>query len=147
MSPDKHILSGFALSSIIYIGTDQVVPAIVGSAVTVFCDLDHVLEYAKYCKTMKKRPSINQFLKGNYFLEKKKMYILFHGYEYFIILVLLSIFSNILSCSGKECIMAAMLGYGLHLFLDLIGNGCPVKMYFLLYRMYSKWDIKNSQKS
>ena len=136
MSPDKHLFSGAVTGTALLAATDDKRMAAGCFLGNFLCDIDHLIEYAKFCAVKKRMPSFGEFMSGNYFAEKKKIVLIFHGWEYLILLVLLS------RISRKRGLIGFTLGYAIHLILDTLGNDCTVKGYSIIYRKSVGWDIK-----
>ena len=97
----------------------------------VFIDLDHFLDHFL---TFGFHFNYDYFIRGEYFLRTGKTYIVFHGFEYVIILGILSIF---LQDKKKKMIFIALtLAMFFHLIVDILLFSIPIKNYFILYRIF-----------
>lgn len=97
----------------------------------VFIDLDHFFDHFL---TFGFNFNYDYFIKGEYFLRSGKTYIVFHGFEYVIILGILSIF---LQDKKKKMILTSlMLSMFFHLIVDILLFSIPIKNYFILYRIF-----------
>ena len=141
MSPGKHLASGVVLGTAFLSAFGKVGPAVTAAAASIFCDLDHVIEYGVYCVKNKKKIKLSEFLSGSYFKHKGTIYIIFHAYEYLIALIVLLFIANRYKWKIRDFIAAVTAGYGLHLLLDTIGNECTLRGYFISYRMKEGCDI------
>lgn len=129
MSPDKHILSGIVLGTGTYIVTKDITLAGASALSAFMCDVDHILEYAVYCSLYKVKPSRKEFFSGSYFETKDRIVILFHGYEYLLIMLILTLMTH------NTLVIGILLGYTLHMILDTIGNDCTFLGYCIIYRL------------
>ena len=112
------------------------------AAANVVSDTDHFLEYGVYCLKYKVKPSVREFMSGEYFGTKGTIGVVFHGHEYLLALILVSLsFWQSGSAAALNC-SAFALGYGMHMVLDLIGNDCSWKGYSILYRIAVKFNEK-----
>ena len=71
MSPQKHLLCGTILgigSLIVYRDPEMALSCLVGSVAP---DVDHIFEYAKYCNDYDAKPSLNDFMSGEYYGKKE----------------------------------------------------------------------------
>lgn len=136
MSPDKHLFSGTVTGTALLAATGDKELAAGCFFGTFICDIDHLLEYAKFCIDSKRKPTYHEFISGSYFAEKKKICLIFHGWEYLVLLILIS------KLSKNHCATGLTLGYAIHLVLDTLGNDCTAKGYSIIYRKKLKWDIR-----
>ena len=74
--------------------------------------------------------------RGEYFAEKKKICLIFHGWEYLLLLILIA------KAGKNHGVIGFTLGYAIHLILDTLGNDCTIKGYSIIYRKKVDWDIK-----
>lgn len=70
-------------------------------------------------------------------VELRRVYIIFHSYEFAFCLWLLASFFN-----SNVLLVAFATGYTVHIVLDQLVNPITVPAYFLLYRIYRKFDRK-----
>lgn len=108
--------------------------AIIGG---VLVDLDHLIDYyIAFGWNFK----ISYFLRGYQFLENERIYVLFHGWEYVVILAILLIITT--NKTSKSIILALTLGLLLHLSADVMLNNIPIRSYSLVYRIKNKFSIQ-----
>lgn len=103
----------------------------------VFIDLDHFVDHFL---TFGFHFNYDYFIRGEYFLRTGKTYILFHGFEYVILLGILSIFSK--AKKIKMILIALGLAMLFHLIVDILLFSIPIKNYFIIYRIFH--DFKES---
>lgn len=106
----------------------------------VFVDLDH---FADHFLTFGFNFNYDYFIKGEYFLRTGKTYILFHGFEYVILLGILSIFIK----TKKKKVILTSLGLAMffHLIIDILLFSIPIKNYFILYRILNGFNVDMSK--
>ena len=103
----------------------------------VFIDLDH---FVYYYLTFGFDLRWDYFFNGYQFLKSGKDYILFHGWEYVLILfVLLFVFKN---KSAKSVVLGLALGMFFHLSIDSALNGLPVKSYSIIERAKNNFEAE-----
>ncbi len=99
-------------------------------------DLDHFIDYYL---AFGLNWNWRYFEKGYSFLKLDKIYVLFHGWEYVIILVLLVfLFRN--KCL-KMIFLSLALGVFFHLVTDVIIDDVPIRSYSLNYRIKHEFKI------
>ena len=131
MKPSIHVCSSAVLGGILYTLTQSIPMAIATFVSGVFIDLDHVFDYLVFSK---EKFSIKGFFSWCYGIRWERVALLFHSYELLLALSIITYFypNNIL--------IGVLLGSGLHLILDQIGNriyGFRFPMfYFLTYRCF-----------
>lgn len=105
----------------------------------VLIDLDHLIDYFLAFGVNFR---LEGFLLGVQFEKNDKIYVLFHGWEYVILLAIVTwlIKSNI---KLKVAILALSLGAFFHLLIDVnINGGMTIKSYSILYRATHHYDMK-----
>lgn len=101
-------------------------------------DFDHLLDYYL---AFGWNFNFYWFSKGYEFLKSDKIYLLFHGWEYVIILLSLGLFLK--NIKIKTLILALAFGLFLHLSGDVIMNeGLTVKSYSVVYRIKNDFQIE-----
>jgi hypothetical protein len=97
----------------------------------VLIDLDHLIDY--YI-AFGSHFDMLSFIHGEQFAKNDKIYVLFHGWEYVILLIAVSwlIKSNI---KLKVAVLALALGAFFHLLIDVnVNHGMTVQGYSVVYR-------------
>lgn len=97
-------------------------------------DVDHLIDYLHYSKL--KKFNIKDFFSGRFFDSSGKVYVLFHGYEYAFIFLILAIFLpklNWIFCSLS-------LSHLLHLLYDTLSNKPKWLTYSIIYRAINNFD-------
>jgi hypothetical protein len=79
--------------------------------------------------------NLAEFLKGDYFVDSRKMYVLLHGYEYAALAFIASIWAK--KCRPYFIILGlALLA---HLFYDSLYYFIPLEKYFLIFRFLNNF--------
>lgn len=81
----------------------------------------------------------HKFVIGDYFHKTSKAYILFHGFEYIVILAL--IFILVKSGKTKMILLSMILGMFFHLATDIILFTHSIKEYSLFYRILHNFKL------
>jgi len=105
----------------------------------VLIDLDHLIDYFF---AFGFHFDIFSFIHGEQFAKNDKIYVLFHGWEYIILLVAAAwlIKSNF---KLKAAVLALALGGFFHLLIDVnVNDGMTLKGYSILYRARQSFDIE-----
>ena len=95
-----------------------------------FIDLDHILEYFFVFGL---KFDLVDFLNGLQFLISDKIWLIFHAYEYFPLLILLAYFLRKKEVLSFFLITLAFAGF-VHLISDSYINNFPPKNYSIIYR-------------
>lgn len=102
-------------------------------------DLDHFIDYLL---AFGLSFNIDYFLQGYQFLKSGKIYILFHGWEYVIILLLIAFLLK-KRLILKSIFLALAIGVFFHLATDLtINDGTTFRGYSIIYRMTNNFEIE-----
>ena len=142
MKPTKHAIASFAIGSILYLYTKNIYVGFLCFFSGILVDVDHIIEYIIHsglrgitidkvwhvCEETNKDGANKGF---------KKLYLVFHSWEVFIVLwVLTAFFKNIY-------LLAFTLGYSSHIVLDVIGNRMYPQGYSFIWRCLKKFHTKN----
>ena len=141
MSPKFHIACGTVSGTATYIITKSLPCSFACCLANFLFDLDHCLEYAVFCIKNTEKPSLKHFFSGKYFEEKKTLCVIFHGYEYIFIFLVISILSFFAGFPTAWIWAGILIGYSEHMIFDLIGNDCSLRGYSLIYRAFVHFDI------
>lgn len=105
----------------------------------VLIDLDHLIDYFLAFGF-----SFNPlyFLQGYQFLASDKIYVLFHGWEYVILLgAFVWLYKRNTTIRSIACSLC--LGAFLHLLIDVnVNNGMTLRSYSLIYRATQKFELR-----
>ncbi|HLN19079.1 MAG TPA: hypothetical protein VK255_02825 [Patescibacteria group bacterium] len=101
-------------------------------------DLDHFIDYFFAFGWHFK---LSEFLSGAQFLKSDKIYILLHGWEYVIILILA--FLLLKNRTARPILLALTLGLVFHLGADSVLNeGMKPSSYSIIYRFKNNFDSR-----
>jgi len=113
-----------------------------------FIDVDHLFDYFMYHKRL--MFNFKEAMSGKFFPAAGKCYIPFHGFEYAIILLIISavIFylyhrRNIKNKFLPAIFLALGLSLCFHLVFDIISNKPKWQTYFISYRIAHHFNIKD----
>lgn len=137
MGPIKHLTCGLILGTGILISEKDIMKAASCVCGATMSDIDHIIEYAKYCKDYDVKPTFPEWKSGNYFTKKGTIYVIFHSWELCAIMWFIS--GTIKDVKINSIINGLTLGYTSHLILDHIGNNLNNMGYFWLYRWWKKY--------
>lgn len=105
----------------------------------VLIDLDHLIDYFF---AFGFHFSLLSFIHGEQFAKNDKIYVLFHGWEYVILLLAVAwlIQSNI---RLKTALFSLALGTFFHLLIDVnVNQGMTISGYSVIYRSVNDYEIK-----
>jgi hypothetical protein len=103
-----------------------------------FVDLDHLIDYfIVFGMSLR----LDYFFSGYQFLKSDKIIILFHGWEYAIILGVSMLFLK--SKKAKSIALGLFLGLFIHLASDSFLNELPARSYSVLYRIKKEFSIED----
>lgn len=142
MSPKVHVPCGIVSGSLAFFITKSLSLSVSCCLANFLFDCDHILEYSLYCIRNRIKPSIEDFFSGEYFSKKGTLGVIFHGYEYVLLMFFLFCLLSLLNHSVNMLLLGILIGYSEHLILDLIGNDCSFRGYSLIYRLSVKFKIE-----
>ena len=111
---------------------------ITGLIATIFLDLDHLIDYFLHNGI---RFSLSEFLTGQNFMESGKAYVIFHGWEFVLIIIVAYIL--IKKQNTKNFLLSIIIGLTAHLFFDSVANGMGRYFYFISYRIATSFVLYN----
>ena len=104
-------------------------------AISMLIDLDHLIDYWLYLGHLSF--NLREFLSGNYFCASKKFYVIFHGYEYSVILLFLApIFKKY-----RAYLLIGAIAILAHLLFDVISNNMPFQSYSIIFRIINNFSF------
>jgi hypothetical protein len=141
-----HILSGLLAGYFVWRLWKKPLPAFLSSFLgAVVIDFDHFIDYfLAFGFNFSASWRINYFIHGYQFLKTDKIYILFHGWEYVIIFLILGllIFKN---KTAKTVFVALALGMLFHLIYDTNANeGMRFRSYSIIYRAENNFNLEKA---
>lgn len=106
---------------------------------SVLLDFDHFIDYVI---AFGFRFDILTFIHGDQFTKNDKIYVLFHGWEY-VILLLVAVWLIKSNLKVKVASVALALGIFLHLVVDVnVNGGMTIKSYSILYRLENRFEMQ-----
>lgn len=143
MSLFFHLLIHFSLSLIAGIIVWMIWRKPIEAFLAALCggfliDIDHLIDYFLAFGLDFR---LDYFFEGYQFLKSDKIFVLFHAWEYGIILgVSILFFKNV---RIKSVILGLALGLSIHLLSDSLFNELPLKSYSISYRIANGFSIEN----
>lgn len=132
-----HELLHFTTYSVMYLFVSRIYLSfkkfayfLVGILSAIFVDLDHLIDYLLY--TNFQRFDLSEFLSGEGYDALGVGFVIFHGWEYVILLITFGFI--IKNKSVKNILYVLALGLFAHLFFDTLANGLPDYFYFITLR-------------
>lgn len=133
MRPIWHLISSFLLA----IFTNSIGAGLIVFLTGVFVDLDHVFDF--WVSRPKNFFGIRKFLDSKRYI-KKRIFVLFHSWEYLIILVIFAYYLN-----WPILLSAFIAGLALHYLLDvynLLEDKMHILSYFMVFRIAKRFTVK-----
>lgn len=134
MSPQRHLLCGTILSIGIMFKSHEPVTAVACLIGSVGSDVDHLIEYSKYCSDYSVKPTFAEFVSGKYFDKKGTVCVLLHGWEHLLLGLIFLMLGK--ENTAHQVLKGLLIGYASHLTLDQIGNNVSKYAYFWPYRWW-----------
>jgi di/tricarboxylate transporter len=137
-----HFLSGLLAGYFVWKLWKKPLPAFLSSFLgAVVIDFDHFIDYFLAFGFNFK---LNYFTNGYQFLKTDKIYILFHGWEYAIIFLILGLFI-FKNKTAKTIFFALALGMLFHLTYDVSANaGMRFRSYSIIYRAKNNFNLEKA---
>ena len=127
MKAGHHVAVSTIVSSILYLLFKSWSLTIASFLSGIFLDIDHYIDYVFECG------SPFQMKKFFYYINEeklKKIYLIFHGWEWSIVLIIIGWMLD-----WNHWIVGVMIGYGHHMVLDALFNtNWPISGYSLSWR-------------
>lgn len=126
MKLTSHITVSFSISAVLYLIFRSNLLAVSSFLFGIFIDLDHFFEYFYHGRL---KFDIKEFfqLAENY--AYKKSFLFLHSWELFLICAVL-----VFIRTANEILFGCLVGYGVHLLFDQVGNLSKPLSYFFIYR-------------
>ncbi|OFW89156.1 MAG: hypothetical protein A3D75_01630 [Candidatus Levybacteria bacterium RIFCSPHIGHO2_02_FULL_37_18] len=103
----------------------------------IFIDLDHLIDYFL---AFGLNFNLDHFLGSHQYLKTDKVYILFHGWEYIIFLLIVVLILK--NKTIKSVFLALVVGAFFHLSTDIVINEAFVKTYSVVYRFKNGFEAE-----
>lgn len=135
-----HVLTGVVAGYIVWrVWKNPFLAFLPSFAGGVLIDLDHFIDYFLAFGWQFR---LEYFIKGYQFLASDKIYILFHGWEYAVLLAAIAWFIKF-NIKLKAAVVALAFGMFFHLSIDAIANeGAQLKTYSIIYRAKNNFDLR-----
>lgn len=133
-----HLTLGVVAGAIAYLATKRFWASMIsGTLAGTLIDLDHFIEYF-----LAFGQSFNwtHFIKGFEYLESSKMRVVFHAWEY--VIILLAAYFLLKNKVIRAVILGIALGLFLHMSADSLINSIPAKSYSIIYRISNDFEME-----
>ncbi len=134
MRPIVHIAASAIVSSLLFTITRSVTITAVSFFSGFLIDIDHVFDYLREYGF---RISLKAFFAAFYGNRFKRLILIFHGWEWMLLLLLLSWRSG-----WNEVLVGIFFGAVFHLIIDQMGNEVTCPGYFFCYRVLKGFMVK-----
>lgn len=133
MKPITHLAVSLVLAiASFFIFHSMTLPLIIIFA-GVLIDTDHFIDYVINEKTLK--GALKRLITGKYFYEKETLIQIFHGYEW---VILIFVLSPILGLNAFFMGISVLI----HLIMDVCAYKPRLIGYFLIFRIIKSFDLK-----
>ncbi|MCK4463057.1 MAG: hypothetical protein KAU58_01965 [Candidatus Omnitrophica bacterium] len=133
MKPPFHVAASAAIGFLVYLYFKSASCAIISFLAGVLMDVDHIFDFHLNHGIKKHR----LFFRTMYAHDLKKLILVFHSYELLILLWL-----GIILFSLNKYWISFTIGFTQHMLFDRLTNPINFGGYFLLYRVYHKFDTE-----
>ncbi|WP_423792392.1 hypothetical protein ACPB8Q_06600 [Methanocaldococcus indicus] len=134
MMPQYHLIASIILALIYYVSTSSLDGALFCFIFGFFVDVDHLIDFWIY----KKKIIFSKEIFEHFYEKFGKVIVLFHSLEFVFLLILFGfLFPNL-----SKCLFGASIGLLSHLILDFSSYELHPLSYFLVYRIFVKFDKK-----
>lgn len=133
MQARYHVVVSLGVGAIIYAVFKSLGLALAFALSGIFIDLDHFIDYWVQAGFSLKIKEFFDFCYGRKF---HKSYLLLHGWEWLVLLLVGSWLSG-----WNAWVLGTLAGFGLHLVMDQLANGPSLFGYSLVYRCNKKFDF------
>lgn len=132
-----HLAAGLIIGGLLYYKYRRRGLFFLALAVSIFIDLDHLIDYFLYADFS--RFDLSEFLDMDFALKVNKIYVLFHGWEFVFILLFLA---NIIKKYRPILLTIGLAVFG-HLLVDQFTNEVGVFTYFFIYRLINNFSYSS----
>lgn len=136
MKPSTHALISTFLAAVLFLVFKSIYSSIACILAGVLIDLDHILDYI-----IEKKKMVFSYQKLEDFCafdKQGKLYLIFHSYEFLIILWIAVWFSKF-----NVIFLGGVIGITFHIFADEIVNPLRPLSYFLIFRTIKGFKREN----
>lgn len=132
IKPKAHLVASLGVGAGLYGVNPDPVPAMAAVLAGTLIDLDHLYDLWAYQKHRKPFEKLLTVMDSHHWV---KSYIFLHALEGIPFLA-----AMIFAGTHPWLWTGILVGYTLHLVMDLLGNKCYPLTYFLSYRIYRRFD-------
>lgn len=141
-----HILCSLIVGAVAYKFYKSYWVFIASFATGLFLDVDHLFDYFHFRGF---HFSLSEFATGSYFIPSGKILLPFHGFEWAILLGLISLIIYMAKTANRQKIITVLLTLAaslcLHLIYDTLYYGPDPGTYFIIYRFIHHFNIGDFQ--
>lgn len=140
MLKDKfvHLVLSLAVGGSIFLISGKIWVFVAAVLVGIFVDVDHFLDYFIYKRSISLQ--FREALSGVSFKKSQKAYIIFHGYEYLLIFLIIALIVGSRS-PAYYFLIAISLSLLLHYGFDVRHNRTKWQAYSIIYRAMRNFNI------
>ena len=135
MTPKYHIAASTIISGILYSLFNSWAMSAASFVTGILIDIDHIVDYSIAHGL---RIDIKDFFKFFYEERYRRITLIFHGWEWLLILVLAA-----WQTDWNLWVTGALIGWGQHMFFDKIFNISNFRSYSLLWRWHRDFNSDN----
>lgn len=132
-----HLVIGIIIGYFLYKKYGNWRLIILSILISLFLDIDHYFDFLLANNFSDWR--LLEFLKTDYFHSSKKVYVLFHGWEYVILLLIIGLKCKIKK--WKSCILTISFVMFGHLLLDQFSYSATLFAYSLIWRIINDFNL------
>lgn len=137
MTEAIHLMVGLVIGVLLYARYKNRQLFFLCLAVTIFIDLDHLIDYSLAVNFS--RFDLSEFLDTNFALRANKLYVFFHGWEFVFIFLFLA---NIIRRYRPVLLTIGLAVLG-HVLVDQLTNGVGVFGYSFIYRLLNNFKYSS----
>jgi hypothetical protein len=132
MKLEHHIVASTLISAILFTSVKSWGLSIASFISGIFIDLDHVIDYVIDHGFI---INLEEFLSYFYGEEHLKIRLIFHGWEWLILIIISAKLTN-----WNPWVTGLLIGYGHHIVLDFFYSKAPFRSYSLIWKWKKRFD-------
>ncbi|NQT90864.1 MAG: hypothetical protein HQ558_06380 [Candidatus Omnitrophica bacterium] len=141
MFPSRHVIVSLSAGAAFAFFTKSFYAGAVCFFAGVLSDIDHIIEYIihhgfKGVSIAKVYEASLHTMKQEGDRKYNKVYLIFHAIEFVLLLWIIALLT------GNIYLIAAALGYSLHIGMDCVGNPMRVCSYLITWRAINDFDVQ-----
>jgi hypothetical protein len=133
MKLEHHIAVSVPVSLGVFYFTRSIFYFLFSLAIGVLVDIDHIFDYI----AEEKKFDLKHLFIKSYLGDFKKIYLFFHAYEYVPLAIFLGYYFKNMTFA-----FVFVISYLIHLIFDQFSNRTKPLGYFLIYRIFVKFEMK-----